>query len=87
MDKAAIAEMYFNILPEVAKNVAAPLNNVDSITMYGDGNSTKMIGDITKSIDQVASGIGDSLGIDMKSILSGFVGGKRPYGGSKFGWL
>ncbi len=76
MDKAAIAEMYFKALPEVAKNVAEPLSKVDSITMYGDGNSTKMIGDITKSIDQVSSGIGDALGIDMKSVIAGFLGGK-----------
>ncbi len=76
MDTAAIAEMYFKALPEVARNVAEPLSKVDSITMYGDGNATKMIGDITKSIDQVSSGIGDALGIDMKSVLAGFLGGK-----------
>ncbi len=76
MDKAAIAEMYFKVLPEVVKNVAAPLSNVDSITMYGDGNSAKMVGDITKSVDQISAGIGDALGIDMKSVLSGFLGGK-----------
>ncbi len=76
MDKAAIAEMYFKVLPEVAKNIASPLNNVETITMYGDGNSAKMVGDITKSVQQVSSGIGDALGIDMKSVLSGFLGGK-----------
>ncbi len=76
MDKAAIAEMYFKVLPAVAKNIAEPLSKVDSITMYGDGNSTKMIGDITKSVEQVSSGIGDALGIDMKSVISGFLGGK-----------
>ncbi len=76
MDKAAIAEMYFSVLPEVAKNVAEPLSKVNSITMYGEGNSTKLVGDITKSIEQVSSGIGDSLGVDMKSVLSGFLGGK-----------
>ncbi len=76
MDKAAIAEMYFRVLPEVAKNIADPLSKVDSITMYGEGNSAKMVGDITKSIEQVSSGIGDALGIDMKSLLSGFLGGK-----------
>ncbi len=83
MDKAAIAEMYFKVLPEVAKNVASPLNNVDSITMYGDGNSAKMVGDITKSVEQVSSGIGDALGIDMKSMLSGFLGGKVAGNGLK----
>ncbi len=76
MDKAAIAEMYFSVLPDVAKNIAEPLTKVDSITMYGEGNSSKMVGDITKSIEQVFSGISDSLGIDIKSVVSGFLGGK-----------
>ncbi len=83
MDKAAIAEMYFKVLPDVAKNVAEPLSKVESITMYGDGNSAKMVGDITKSVEQVSSGIGDALGIDMKSILSGFLGGKVASNGIK----
>ncbi len=83
MDSAAIAEMYFKVLPEVAKNIAEPLSKVDSITMYGDGNSAKMVGDITKSVDQVTAGIGDALGIDMKSLISGFLGGKVAGNGLK----
>ena len=35
-----------NALPEIAKNVAEPLSKVDKITMYGEGNSAKLLGDI-----------------------------------------
>ena len=74
--EAAVAEMYFKALPEVAKNVAAPLNNIDKITMYGDGNTSKLISDITQSIGKINDGISDGAGIDIKSLLAGFLGGK-----------
>lgn len=70
--EGALLEMYFKALPEIAKNVASPLEKVDKITMYGDGNGEKMIGDITKMIEKVNSGVGDSLGIDLKSVIAGY---------------
>ena len=76
MKEAAILEMYFKVLPEVAKNVAKPLENINAITMYGEGNTSKMIEDITKSTTQITTGLSDGLGIDIKSMLSGFLGGK-----------
>lgn len=76
MNEAAILEMYFKALPEIAKHVAEPLKNIDSITMYGEGNTTKMVEDTTRSISQIAMGLTDSLGIDINSMLSGFLAGK-----------
>lgn len=76
MGQAAVLEMYFNALPAIAENVAKPLNNVESITMYGEGNSAKMISDITNSMSQVMKGVTEGTGIDMQSVLAGFLGGK-----------
>ena len=74
--EAAVLEMYFAALPEIAKNVAAPLSQVDKITMYGEGNSTRLIEDIVKSTTQVSDGLTESIGLDLKSLLSGFLGGR-----------
>lgn len=74
--EAAILEMYFKSLPDIAKNVAEPLKNIDKITMYGEGNNTKLVGDITKSITQISDGLNDSLGVDVKSLLAGALGHK-----------
>lgn len=74
--QAAILEMYFKSLPDVAKNVAEPLKNVDKITMYGEGNNSKLVGDITKAVTQVSDGLNDSLGVDIKSLLIGALGSK-----------
>lgn len=74
--EAAVLEMYFNSLPEIAKNVAAPLSQVDKITMYGEGNTAKLVEDIVKTTTQVSEGLTEGIGLDIKSILAGFIGGR-----------
>jgi len=76
MGEAAVLEMYFNALPEVVKNAAAPLTNIDRITMYGDGNSAKLMKDIMGTVTQVTDGLKESTGVDLTAVLSGFLGGK-----------
>lgn len=76
MGEASMLEMYFNAMPLIAQAIAAPLANVDSITMYGEGNQAKMVQDITTSMNQIMSGIKDATGIDPMTLLAGFVGGK-----------
>ncbi len=76
MGEAAVLEMYFKALPEVVKNAAEPLNSVDKITMYGDGNSTKLMKDIMGTVVQVTNGLKESTGVDLQAVLSGFLAGK-----------
>ncbi len=76
MGEAAVLEMYFKALPEVVKNAATPLTNVDRITMYGDGNSAKLMKDIMGTVTQVTDGLKESTGVDLTAVLSGFLGGK-----------
>ena len=82
---AAIIEIIMDALPEIAKNVAEPLSKVDKITMYGDGNSSRLLQDIVNGTTQVADGMTAGLGIDLKSLIAGFVGGKaaQPSGDGK----
>ena len=83
MKEAAILEMYFDKLPDIAKNVAEPLNNIDKITMYGEGNSAKMVKDIINSTAQISEGLTEGLGIDIKSLVAGIIGGKMGSSGIK----
>ena len=62
---AAIVEMIMNALPEIAKNVAEPLSKVDKITMYGEGNSAKLLGDIINGTTQVTEGLSSGMGLDL----------------------
>ncbi len=76
MGEASVLEMYLTALPEVVKNAAAPLAQTDKIVMYGDGNSTKLLRDVMQSSSQVMEGLEEATGLDVKSMISGFMGGK-----------
>lgn len=76
MGEAAVLEMYFNALPEVVRNAAEPLSKVEKITMYGDGNSAKLMKDIMGTVTQVTDGLKESTGVDLQAVLAGFLGGK-----------
>ena len=74
--EAAVIEMIMTALPEIAKNVAEPLSKVDKITMNGEGNSAKLLSDIVNGTTQVTEGISAGMGIDIKSLILGALGGK-----------
>ncbi len=83
MGEAAVLEMYFKALPEVVKNAATPLSNVEKITMYGDGNSSKLMKDILGTVVQVTDGLKESTGVDLQAVLSGFLGGRVASAGNE----
>lgn len=66
---------YFEQLPAIAEATGKAYTNVDKIVMLG-GESTKLTGDIIGNITQISEGLSESLGIDMKSLVSGLLGGK-----------
>lgn len=76
MQQAGIIEIVIDKLPEIVKNAAAPLTNVESITMYGEGNSAKLIEDVMTTSGKIIEGIEGTTGLDIKALLSGALGGK-----------
>ena len=80
--EAAMADMqieaikvYFEQLPAIAQAIASPMAQIDSITMYGEGNTAKLTGDITTTMKQITDGVKDATGIDPMAMLAGFLGG------------
>lgn len=73
MKNASIIEMAFKALPEIAKEVSAPLNNIDTITMYDPNGTTKLVESGTKNVGQILE-VAKSAGIDLPSLINGFVG-------------
>lgn len=76
MQEAAILQMYFEKLPDIAKAVAEPLANIDSITMYGEGNTSKLVSDITASTNQISNGLLDGMGISLKDLMNSLLAGR-----------
>ncbi len=50
--------------------------NHHKITMYSEGNSAKLLGDIVNGTTQVTEGISAGMGLNLKSLLTGALGGK-----------
>lgn len=73
MGQAAVLEMYFKALPEVVRNVAEPLTKVEKITMYGDGNTTRLMKDIMGTVNQVTDGLKEATGVDLNATLNNLL--------------
>jgi len=69
-----------NVLPEMIKAYSEPmasaLSKIDSITMYGEGNTAKLNEEITRNGTQIFAGLEKATGLDIKSLLAGYLGGK-----------
>ena len=68
------------VLPEIvgaySKPVAEAMGKIDSITMYGEGNTAKLTEEISKNGIQIFEGLEKATGVDIKSLLAGYLGGK-----------
>ena len=80
--EAAMADMqmevikaYFEQLPAIAKAVGDGYQGVDKIVMLGN-DSGQLAGNIMNTTTQISEGLSQSMGIDLKTLLTGFLGGK-----------
>ena len=86
---AALADMqmqaitkYFEQLPEIARAVGEGYQGVDKIVMLGN-DSNQLAGNIMSTTTQISEGLTESLGIDLKTLLAGFLGGKLAANGNQ----
>ena len=66
-------KLYFEQLPAIAEAAGKAYTNVDKIVMLG-GESSKLTGDIISNMTQISEGLGESLGIDLKTLANSFLG-------------
>lgn len=69
--QAAILEMFVNVLPEIAKNVAAPISAIDKVTVIGgDSNGVAdMAGNVPVVMSKVMESVKEATGIDLGEIV------------------
>jgi len=72
-NQAAILEMYFHILPELAKAVSEPLSKVDKIVVVGGGDkslgTTKITAQVAEILSQMPEVVKSLTGVDLKKYL------------------
>jgi flotillin len=82
MGDASVLQLILDshVLPDIVKASSEPIasaySKIDHITMYGEGNTTKLASEITNNSSQIIESVSKSLGIDLKSIIAGYIGGK-----------
>lgn len=74
-NEAALAMKLVENLPEVVRAAAEPLSKTEKIVMFGEGNAERMIQDTLHSSLGVVEGLKEGTGIDLQSLLAGFLGG------------
>jgi len=77
--EAAVLDMVLKMLPEYAKQVAAPLGNIDKITIVdtggsGEGGANKVTGYATNLMATMQESLKASSGIDVKELLENLSG-------------
>lgn len=78
--QAAILDMILQMLPTYAKEVAAPLSNIDKITVVDTGSSgenggaNKVTGYATNLMSTLQESLKASSGIDVKDLIENFAG-------------
>lgn len=73
--KLDVVKVLFEQYPAIAQAIGEGYAGVDKIVMLG-GESNQLAGNMMNTITQVQEGLGASLGIDLKSLLSGMFGAK-----------
>jgi len=84
-NQAAVVDRLFTSMPEIVKAIAAPLSNVDKITIVSTGNGdsagiNKLTGDVTKVAAQIPALFEALSGMQMSDLLQKvrLIGDKPP---------
>lgn len=70
-----LAKHYVEQLPAIAKAIGEGYQGVDKIVMLG-ADSSQLAGNILATTTQVSEGMEAAMGLDLKTLLAGFLGGK-----------
>lgn len=69
MGEASVVDMILQTLPKMTEAAAAPLANVNTMNLYGEGNGGKVVGDVMKITNQVMEGLAAN-GINVTDIIN-----------------
>ena len=68
-------KLYFEQLPAIAQAVGEGYQGVDKIVMLGN-DSGQLAGNIMSTTTQISEGLSQSIGIDLKTLMAGLIGGR-----------
>ncbi|WP_411721442.1 flotillin family protein [Mycetocola sp.] len=74
--EALLQQRAIEILPEIARQLAAPYAAIDNLTVISTDGASHLSKQVVGNVTEVTQLLKDSTGIDLAALLNGFVGGR-----------
>ena len=79
-NEAAVLEMLVSVLPEMAKQVAAPMASIEKLTVVSTDGASELPRQVTTNLVQVMDLLKTTTGIDLGSLVHNYAGGATSSG-------
>ncbi len=73
-NQAAVLDMLINVVPQVAKELAAPMGAIDNLTVVSSEGATALSRSVTDNFTQLQALLKEAVGIDLAGLVSSFTG-------------
>jgi flotillin len=74
--EALLQQRAIEILPEIAKQLAAPYAAIDNLTVISTDGASQLSKQVAGNVTEVTQLLKDSTGIDLAALLTGVIGGR-----------
>jgi len=74
--QAALASQVITALPDIAREMAAPLGNIDHLSVVSTDGANDLTKSVANNITQLQDVVKASTGLDLVTLLGGYLGGK-----------
>ncbi|MDR1212663.1 MAG: flotillin family protein [Propionibacteriaceae bacterium] len=73
-NQAAVLEMLIEALPQIAREVAAPMGAIDKLTVISSDGASQLPKQVSDNVVQVIEMLKNATGLDLQSILAKYAG-------------
>ncbi|GAB2975199.1 flotillin family protein [Frigoribacterium salinisoli] len=80
--QAALASQVITALPDIAREMAAPLGNIEHLSVVSTDGANDLTKGVANNITQLQDVVKASTGLDLVTLLGGYLGGKAGATGS-----
>jgi len=74
--QAALASQVITALPDIAREMAAPLGNIDTLSVVSTDGANDLTKSVANNITQLQDVVRASTGLDLVALLGGYLGAK-----------
>ena len=82
---AAVLQMLIEILPQIAREVAAPISNIKELTIVSTDGAGALPKQVTENVVETLSMLKTSTGLDLEAVIKRAVNGAVPQAGAEAG--